>query len=156
MKPLNETNIPEASATPRQRLMEDILAKVQMTCGVKLAEKDVMELLSEYDIKMCELTSIEPVFPDFCIGKRVHIILADKWDLHGEVIDVLCRDISYSSVIVRKLLEHPDMSEEQRDMLKYTIYEEVKPKIYHRVVLNEDSQGILLIPYIKGVIIEQE
>ena len=148
MKPLNETNVPEAAATPRQRLMEDILAKISMTCGVKLSEKVVMELLSEYDIRVCELTSIEPIFPEFCIGKRVHITLADKdWDFHGEVIEVLCRDISYSSVIIRELLEHPDMSEEQRDMLKYTIYEEVKPKIYHRVVLNVDIWSLLFYDY---------
>lgn len=40
--------------------------------------------------------------------------------------------------------------------MKYSIYEETKPKIYHRLVLNDKKQGILIIPYLIGVNIEQE
>ena len=48
------------------------------------------------------------------------------------------------------------MSTEQAEMLKYTIYEALKPNLYHRIVINDQKQGIMIVPYLKGVEIVKE
>lgn len=76
--------------------------------------------------------------------------------LRGEILQVLYRDTAYDFSFIQELFKDDRMSSEQKDLMKYSIYEETKPKIYHRLVLNDKKQGILIIPYLIGVNIEQE
>ena len=160
MKPLNNTDLTESintTPTDRQKLILELMVELHPTDTDFFLGK-VNEVLSKYEVRKCDLTSIQLELPKDLVGKTVNITNSDResWDFTGEIIDILYRDTAYDFTQIRKLLDHPDMSEEQREMMKLTIYEETRPKIYHRLVLNDVNKGIILVPYLVGVNMKQE
>ena len=167
MKPvIDNTQFTESiilKQTPKQQLVREVANWVNCFYWEGMEISDTFEainiILSKYDINLSELTSVIVDIPEL-ENKKVTVKYqpgeTTPQVFHGEVVKVLYRDIAYDFPTIFSILSHPDMSEEQRSMLKMTIWEETKPKIYHRLVLNTQEQGILIIPLLKGVIIEQE
>ncbi len=156
MKALNKETISSkpqtVQSTPVQQLFEELVK-------AGMLEESVTEILSKYEVTLADskAAKLSPADVHKLMGKTIKLSLPDKdWNFHGELITVLYKGFSYPYSTISNILSHPDMSEEQREMLKCTAYEETKPKIYHRLVLNDKNQGILIIPYLVGVIIEQE
>lgn len=156
MKKLNETpRIEQPSPTIRDELMNEIYDVLKDIDQV--AYDKIHTILFKYDITKPDLTSVIVEVPDVTEGDTISIILQDKdWNFHGEVISVLYRDTVYPYSVFDELLSNPNMSTEQAEMLKYTIYEAVKPNLYHRIVINDQKQGIMIVPYLKGIEIVKE
>ena len=160
MKPLNNTDLTQTintHPTDRQKLIMELMVELHPTDSTFFLNK-VNEVLAKYEVRRCDLTSIQTELPEDLVGKVVKVTNdnLESWDFEGEVIDILYRDTAYDFTQISKILSHPDMSEEQREMMKFTIYDETRPKIYHRLVLNDINKGIILVPYLVGVNVKQE
>ena len=164
MKPLSQfTESVIVRQTPRQKLINALLERYKEIRNTPCVEAfcDILnEELSKCSIAESNLSSAITELPKGLLGKTVTINYYPKDStpqvLKGDVIEVLYRDTAYPMCDIIKLLENKDTSEEQKSMLRMTAFTETKPKIYHRIVLNEETQGILIVPYVKGVTIEQE
>lgn len=156
MKKLNETpRVEQPSPTIRDELMSEIYDVLKDIDQV--AYDRIHTILFKYDINKPDLTSVIVEVPALTEGDIISITLQDKdWNFHGEVIAVLYRDTVYPYSVFDELLSNPNMSTEQAEMLKYTIYEAMKPNLYHRIVINDQKQGIMIVPYLKGVEIVKE
>lgn len=164
MKPLPQfTDTIIVNQTPRQQLVFSLMLRYKDIVNSSCIEEFCQilnEELSKYDVKKSNLTSVITELPEGLLGKTITVNYqpgeATAQVLRGQVIQVLYRDTAYDMSTITRILEHPDMSEEQKSMLTMTAWEETKPKIYHRLVLNTENQGILIVPFVKGVSIEQE
>lgn len=167
MKPLDRKVTPPevfsraviSHPTARQRLILDLMLELHPLDVNEFARK-ANDVLSKYDIRICDSKAVISEIPKDLIGKTVKINYAPAeatpFDFEGEILQVLYRDTAYDFSFIQELFKDDRMSSEQKDLMKYSIYEETKPKIYHRLVLNDKKQGILIIPYLIGVNIEQE
>ena len=150
--------------TPRQQLAFDLACWIQSheadEWEFEDVENAVNDILSKYSVGKEKLTSVMLEIPEDLTSKQVTVNYqpgeATAQTFKGEVLKVLYRDTAYDMASIMSILTHPNISEEQKSMLKMTVWEETKPKIYHRLVLNTQEQGILIIPLLKGVTIEQE
>lgn len=156
MRKLNTLpKIEQPNPTIRDELMGEIYKVLKDIDQV--AYDKIHNILFKYDISKSDLTSVIVEVPDITEGDIVTLRLQEKdWNFHGEVEGVLYRDTVYTSSIFEELLNNPDMTTEQAEMLKFTIYEEMKPHLYHRIVINDDDKGIVIVPYLKGVEIVKE
>lgn len=167
MKPLNREVTPPnvfsqeiiENPTARQRLIMDLMLKLHPLDADEFVKK-VNDVMSKYDIRMCDLKSIKPEISSDLIGKTVKITYtpaeSTPFNFEGEIVQVLYRNTAYDFSHIQELFKDTRISEEQKNMMNSCIQEETKPKIYHRLVLNDKSKGILIIPYLIGVNIEQE
>lgn len=167
MKPLNNRFTPPDMfsqaiinhPTSRQHLIMDLMLQLHPLDLDEFTRK-VHKVLSKYDIKLCDTKSIVAEIPENIVGKTVKISYApgeaQSFNFEGDVVQILYRDTAYDIITIQELFNHTNLSKEQKEMMKSHIYEETKPKIYHRLVLNDKIRGILIIPYLTGVNIEQE
>lgn len=164
MKPLNNQFIDTimVKQTARQQLILDFIERYQDISDSSVEEftQILNEILSKYDVKKSDLTSVITEIPKDLKGKRVtiqyHPHTSTPQTFRGTIFQILYRDTAYDSSEFKALLNNPYIHEEQKELLSSSLIEETNPKIYHRLVLNEDNQGIIIIPYLTGVIIEQE
>lgn len=165
MKPLKQPDFSKTiivSQTPRQQLIQDLLSLnyTHMNVSFEAWSNRCNDILSKYDVGISELTSVITEIPQGIKGKTIvlnyHPDESSEQIFKGEILKVLYRDTAYDTSIIESILEHPDMSEEQKSLIRMNIFEEIKPKIYHRLVLNDEKQGILIIPLLRGITIEQE
>lgn len=145
----------KSEPTARQMLIQELIISTRPENIPEFTDK-VNKILSYYEIQLSELKSINLEFPVEFIGKKVTVINKQNasWNFRGELIEVLCRDTSYSYSTIDRIMNHPDMLEEQGIMIN--TQSEMQPKIYHRLVLNDINQGILIIPYLSSVEIKEE
>lgn len=160
MKKLNEPVTEPQNITLRQQLISEIVSWVDCFHCEGMEREDIdtaiNSILSKYDVSLSELTSVIVDIPEL-EGKEVTIHYnptGTEQMFKGKVVKVLYRGIAYSMADIVKILMHPDITEERKTMIHMTAYEETKPKIYHRIVLNDENQGILIVPLVKGVTIE--
>ena len=159
-----EKSVPQTEMTPRQQLLEEVVSWVDLFHCEGVEKEDVTEnisrILSKYDIYLMKSSFISEIPEYLKEGNRVtvnyHPGETEGMALTGEVVKILYRETAYDFSTIFRIILHPDTSQEQRSLLEMTAWEETKPKTYHRLVLNTQDQGILIIPLIRGVTIEQE
>ena len=161
MRKLNEPKT-ELNMTDKQELINSIVNWIDCFHYEGEDKADIEQIINslfgKYDVTLHEDTSIVTDVPEGLEGKKITVNYAPASIVNitykGEVVKVLYRDIAYGIPEIIKILLNPDISEENKEMLNMTAYEESLPKIYHRIVLNDENRGIIIIPLIKGVTIE--
>lgn len=159
MKPLNQPETHSApKTTPAQQLIEELVRMFDDGKSSKQLRDKFSRVVTNYDVALNHSSSIVEL-PDWVeVGSSIKLTYnpaGTEQVFTGLVYDIFYKMISYPMSAFSDYLSDTDMSEEQKTMLNMTIYEETKPKIYDRLVLNSNEQGILIIPLVKGVTIEQ-
>lgn len=136
MKLLEETT----KITPKEKLLNQLLS-----LGVE--EGELRRILSNYDVSSNITNSSLMELPDCVkVGNKVHITRDDNWDMTGEILAVWYRNQVYPVEQISEVLATPN-----GDVSSLTIFDETKPKVYHRIVLKTQDRGILIVPCVNGI-----
>lgn len=155
MKPLEVSYL-----SPRQQLIKE-LAKFANThpldeWGLKDVEDSFAAIVSPYEIQKSDLTSVNLEIDPDLIGKVIDIDYQPGEATHqswkGKVINIFYRGIpvevdDYLRVVLMV------SNEEYKKLLSSSIEDNLKPQIYHRIILKDEKRGVVIIPYFKGVTI---
>lgn len=130
---------------PKEELIESLKA-----LGVD--EDKLRKILSNYDVTLNVTNSSIMELPACVkIGNKVHITReVSDWDITGEILAVWYRNQVYPVEQISEVLATPN-----GDISSLTIFDETKPKVYHRIVLKTLDKGILIIPCVNGISIKK-
>ena len=155
MKPLKITCL-----SSRQQLVKE-LAKFAYThpldeWDLKDVEDSFTAIMSPYEIQKSDLTSVNLEIDPDLIGQMVDIDYQPGEATHqswkGKVINIFYREMPIEvDDYLRTILMMSN--DENKELLSSSIEDNLKPQIYHRIILDDEEKGVVIIPYLKGVTI---